>query len=178
MEMGIVMSGTSCGLQDNDVSAVKLTTAAGIENIFETVISCPHQWAKQCRVTIKPDPQELRHGQYDMSISHAGKESSGNEVCPSVCVDFGAGKTKARLAGEGDTPYLSAVAASVLDKAHFLRITAVEHFLDSFVVVRAIEAWTEPLKRIPVIIENLLKCVFVNAFHGCPLRTTITELAK
>jgi hypothetical protein len=32
------------------------------------------------------------------------------------------------------------------------------------------------LKRIPVIIENLLECVFVNAFHGCSLRTTITEL--
>jgi hypothetical protein len=34
------------------------------------------------------------------------------------------------------------------------------------------------LKSIPVIIENLLECVFINAFHGCSLRTTITELAK
>jgi hypothetical protein len=29
------------------------------------------------------------------------------------------------------------------------------------------------LKRIPVFIENLLESVFVNAFHGCSLRTTI-----
>jgi hypothetical protein len=34
------------------------------------------------------------------------------------------------------------------------------------------------LKRIPVIIENLLECVFVNAFHGCSLRTTIPEMVK
>jgi hypothetical protein len=31
------------------------------------------------------------------------------------------------------------------------------------------------LKRIPVVIENLLECVFINAFHGCSLRITITE---
>jgi hypothetical protein len=29
-----------------------------------------------------------------------------------------------------------------------------------------------------VIVENLLECIFINAFHGRPLRTTITELAK
>jgi hypothetical protein len=34
------------------------------------------------------------------------------------------------------------------------------------------------LKCIPVIIENLLECVFVNAFHGCSLRTTIPEMVK
>ena len=178
MEMGVIMSGTSCGLEDDNVSDIEFTAAAGIENIFETGISCSHQLAKQPRVTKKPDPQKLRHGQDHMAISHAGKESSGNEVCPSVGIDLGTGKTKAGLAGESDTTYLSAVAASVLDKAHFLRITAVEHFLDSFVVVRAIEAWTELLKRIPVIVENLLECIFINAFHGRPLRTTITELAK
>jgi hypothetical protein len=34
------------------------------------------------------------------------------------------------------------------------------------------------LKRIPMIVENLLKRVFVNAFHGCSLQTTITELGR
>jgi hypothetical protein len=32
------------------------------------------------------------------------------------------------------------------------------------------------LKRLPVIVENLLECVFVNAFHGGSLRTTIPEM--
>ena len=113
-----------------------------------------------------------------MSISHARQKPPADEVCPSVGIDLGTGKTKARLAGESDTTYLSAVAASVLDKAHFLRITAVEHFLDSFVIFGITKAWTELLKCIPVIIENLLKCVFVNAFHGCSLETTITKLAR
>jgi hypothetical protein len=34
------------------------------------------------------------------------------------------------------------------------------------------------LKRLPVIVENLLKCVFTNAFHDCSLRTTIPEMVK
>lgn len=122
--------------------------------------------------------QELRHGQYDMSISHAGQEPPADEVCPSVGVALGTGKTKAGLAGESNMACLSAFAASVLDKAHFIRVTTTEHFLDSVVVIRTVKAWAGLLKRIPVIIENLLKCVFVNAFHGCSLRTTITESAK
>jgi hypothetical protein len=32
-------------------------------------------------------------------------------------------------------------------------------------------------KRIPVFVENLLECVFINAFHGSSLRTTIPEMA-
>jgi hypothetical protein len=178
MEMGVVMSGTPCRLQYDNVSDVKLTSAAGIENIYETAISSPHQRAKQCRVTIKPDTQELRHGQYDMSISHSWKEPPSDEVCPSVGIDLGTGKTKAGLAGESDTTFMSAFAASVLDKAHFLRVTAAEHFLDGFVVVGTVKAWAELLKRIPVIVENLLKGVFINVFHGWSLRTTITKLAK
>jgi hypothetical protein len=34
------------------------------------------------------------------------------------------------------------------------------------------------LKRIPVIIENLLECIFINALHGSSLRTTIPEMAQ
>ena len=178
MKMWVVMSGPSSSLENNNVSNIEFNTGAGIENIFETGMSCSHERAEQCRITIKPGPEELRHGQDHMSIIHAGKEPPSDEVCPSVGVSLGTGKTKAGLAGESNTTCLSAFAASVLDKAHFLRVTATEHFLDSVVVVGTVKAWTELLKRIPVIVENLLKCVFVNAFHGCSLRTTITELTK
>jgi hypothetical protein len=112
-----------------------------------------------------------------MTISYAGQEPPADEVCPSVGIALGTGKTEAGFAGESDTPYLSAVATSVLHKAHLFRITAVEHFLDGIVVIRTVETWIGLLKRIPMIIENLLKRVFVNAFHGCSVRTTITELA-
>jgi hypothetical protein len=33
-------------------------------------------------------------------------------------------------------------------------------------------------KRIPVIVEDKLECIFVNAFHGCSLGTTITKSAE
>ncbi len=178
MKMRVIMAGPSSGLENNNVSNIEFNAGAGVENIFKAGMSCSHERAEQFRITIKPGPEELRHGQYDMSICHAGQESPSNEVCPSVGMALGTGKTKAGLAGESNATCLSAFAASVLDKAHFLRVTATEHFLDSVVVIRTVKAWADLLKRIPVIIENLLKCVFVNAFHGCSLRTTITESAK
>ena len=143
-----------------------------------TGIACSHEWAEQCRVTKKPDTQELRHGQYDMSISHAGQEPPADEVCPSVGIDLSTGKTKAGLAGERNSAYFSTVAASVLNKAHLVRIAAVKHFVDSLVVVRIIKAWTELFKCIPMVVKDSFECVFIDAFHGCSLRTTITELAK
>ena len=178
MKMRVVMSGSSSGLENNNVSDVEFNPGAGVENVFETGMSCSHEWAEQCGVAAKPCPDELRHGQDHMAISDAGKEASSDEIGPAVGVNLGTGKTEARLAGKGNSAYFSTVAASVLDKAHLFRIAAVEHFLNSFFVVGTVKAWPELLKRIPVLVENLLKCVFVNAFHGCFLRTTIPELAK
>jgi len=108
--------------------------------------------------------------------SKARAEPPADEVGPSVGIALGAGKTEAGFAGESDTPHLAALAASVLNKAHLVGVTAVKHFLDSLVVVRTVKAWMGLLKRIPMIAEYLLECVFINAFHGCSLRTTITEL--
>ena len=178
MKVWVVMAGTSCGLQNNNVSHVKFSTTAGVENIFETGITSSHEWAEQCGITIKPCSQELRHGQYDMAISYAGQQPPPNEIRPSVGIALCTGKTEAGFAGERDAPYLAALATSVLDKAHLFGVAAVKHFLDGVIVVGIVKAWMGLLKSIPVIIENLLECVFINAFHGCSLRTTITELAK
>jgi len=178
MKVGVVMAGTSCGLQNNNVSHVKSGTTAGVENIFETGMTGSHEWAEQCGITIKPCSQELRDGQHDMSISYTGQQPPPDEIRPSVGVAFCTGKAEAGFAGESDTPYLAALAASVLDKAHLFGIAAVKHFLDGVIVVGTVKAWMGLLKCIPVIVENLLETVFVDAFHGCSLRTTITELAK
>jgi hypothetical protein len=113
-----------------------------------------------------------------MAISYAGQQPPPNEIRPSVGIALCTGKTEAGFAGESDTPYLAALATSVLDKAHLFGVAAIKHFLDGVIVVGIVKAWMGLLKSIPVIIENLLECVFINAFHGCSLRTTITELAK
>jgi hypothetical protein len=177
MKMRVVMCGSSGGLENDNVSDVEFYAGAGIENIFETVITCSHERAEQCGITIKPGSEELRHSQYDMSISYAWQQPPSDEVSPSVGISLCTGKAEAGFAGESDTPHLAALTASVLNKAHLFRITAIKHFLDGIVVIRTIETWMDQLKRIPVIVENLLKRVLVNAFHGCSLRTTITELA-
>jgi hypothetical protein len=33
-------------------------------------------------------------------------------------------------------------------------------------------------KRIPMVVKDSFECVLIDTFHGCSLRTTITELAK
>ncbi len=178
MKVGIVMTGSSGGLENDDVSHVEFDAGAGVENIFETGIARSHERAEQCGVAKKPYSQELRHGQYHMSISYARQQSSSDEVCPAVDINLGTGKAKAGLAGESNSAYFSTVAASVLNKAHLVRIATAKHFIDRLVVVRIIKAWTELFKCIPMVVKDSFECVFIDAFHGCSLRTTITELAK
>ena len=178
MEVRIIMAGPSGGLENHNISHIEFNPGAGVEDVFETGMSCPHEGTEQGGVAKEPGSQELRHGQDHMAISDAGQEASSDEIGPAVGVNLGTGKTEAGFAGKGNSAYFSTVAASVLDKAHLFRIAAVEHLLNSFVVVGTVKAWPELLKCIPVIVENLLKGVFVDAFHGCFLRTTITELVE
>jgi hypothetical protein len=178
MKVGVVMAGSSGGLEDDDISNIELDAGAGVENIFETGITCPHEGAEQFGVTIKPGSKELRHGQDHMAVSDTRKETPSDEVGPSVGIDLGTREAKAGFTGEGNAAYFSTVAASVLDKAHLFGIATVEHFLDSVVVVGTVKVWTKLFKRIPMIVENLLERVFVNTFHGCSLRTNIPELTK
>jgi hypothetical protein len=178
MKVGVVMAGASSGLEDDNISNIELDAGAGVENVFETGITCPHERTEQRRVAKEPGSKELRHGQDHMAVSDTRKETPSDEVSPSVSIDLGTRQAKAGFAGEGNAAYFSTVAASVLNKSHFFGIAAVEHFLDSVVVVGTVKAWTKLFKRIPMIVENLFKCVFVNAFHGCSLQTTIPELTK
>jgi hypothetical protein len=112
-----------------------------------------------------------------MAISYSRQQPSANEVSPSVGINFAAGKTEAGFAGKSDASGFTAIAASVLYKAHLFRIATVEHLLNSIVVIRAVKSWMYLLERIPVIVKYLLENVFVNAFHGCSLGTTITKSA-
>ena len=178
MEVRVIMAGPSGGLENNNVSHIEFNPGAGVENVFETGMSCPHEGTEQGGVAKEPGSQELRHGQDHMAISDARQEASSDEVGPAVGVNLGTGKTEAGLAGKGNSAYFSTVAASVLDKAHFVGFAAAQHFLDGIVVIRTVKAWVGQLKRIPMIIENLFKGVFVDAFHGGFLRTTITELVE
>ena len=175
--MRVVMAGTPGGLKNDNVSEVEFCAGAGLENIFETGVTGSHKMAQQFRIAAKPYMEEVRHCQYDMPISYSRQQASADEVCPSVCIDLSAGKTKAGFAGKSDTSGFSAVAASVLDKAHLFRVAAVEHFLNGVIVIRTVKSWMGLLKRIPMIVEDMLECVFVNAFHGCSLRTTIAKSA-
>ena len=178
MKVGVVMAGSSCGLKNNDVSDVEFDSASGLKNIFKAGMTHSHEWTEQCGVTMKPRSQVFGHGQYDMAIGDIGQKPSVDEIGPSLGVSLGTGKAEAGFAGKGNAPYLSTLAAAVLDIPHLVGITAAEHFLDRVVVIRTVKSWVSQLKLIPVIIKNLLEPVFVNAIHGCSVRTTIPDWAE
>ncbi len=50
MKVGVVMAGSSGGLENDDVSDIEFDAGAGVENIFEAGVSCPHERTEQCRV--------------------------------------------------------------------------------------------------------------------------------
>ena len=178
MDVRVVMSGSSCGLQDDNVADVECDPSASVENVFETGIARSHEWTEQCGVSKKPDSEKLSHGQYHMAVRDARQQSSRDKVCPAVDINLGTGKTKAGLAGERNSAYFSAGAASVLNEAHLVGIAAAQHFIDSLVVVRMIKAWMVLFECIPMDAKDSFERVLIDAFHGCSLRTTITELAK
>ena len=122
--------------------------------------------------------QEVWHGQDHVAVGHAGQETSADEVGPSVGIDFGTGQAKAGLAGEGNPAGLSARQAAVLYKAHRFGVAAVQHFLDGVVVVWTVVARVDIREAIPMVFEDLLEGLLVDAFHGCPLRTTILTLMQ
>ena len=178
MKMGVVPPGTSCGLQDDDVPDVEFDPRTRVENVFETGMARSHEGTEQCGIAKKPDSEILRHGQYHMAIRDARQQSSCNKVGPAVGIHLGTGKAKAGLTGERNSAYFSAGAASVLNKTHLVGIAAAKHFIDRLIVVRIIKAWTELFKCIPVVVKDSFERVLIDAFHGCSLRTTITELVK
>jgi len=178
MQVGVVMAGASGSLQHDDGSDVQVDTGAGLENILEAGMSGPHEGTEPLGVAKEPEAKRFRHGQHDMAIGDPGQQASADEVGPSVGVSLGTGQAEAGFAGKSDASYLAAVTASVLDKAHLFGVAAVKHFLDGIVVIRTVKVRIGLLKRIPMIVENLFECVFINAFHGCSLRTTITESTK
>jgi len=178
MQVGVVMAGPSGGLQHDDGSDVKLIAAAGGKNVFEAGMSGPHERTEPFGVTKEPKAKTFRHGQHDMAIGNTGKQTSADEVGPSVGVSLGTGQAEAGFAGKGDASYLAAVTASVLDKAHLFGIAAVQHFLEGIVIIGTVKFGMRLLKGIPVLVENLLECVFVNTYHVCSLRTTIPEMTK
>ncbi len=164
MKMGIVMAGSPGSLENNDGSYIEFFPGVSLDNVFEAGMSSPYQGTEQCGVTKEPGSQKLWHRQDYMAVSNARQKAPSDEISPAVGINCGARQAKAGFAGKGNATRFSALAASILDKAHFFRIAAVEHFLYRVIVIGTIKAWSELLKRLPVIIENLFERVFVNIF--------------
>lgn len=176
MKVRVVMAGPAGSLQNDNVADVKIDTGIVPQDILQTGMTCPHEWAEQIAIAIEPSVKEIRHGQDDMSVCYTGHEPSSDVIGPSVCVNFGTRQVEAGFTCEGDAAGFSTRWATVSDKTHLFWIAAVQHFLQCLVVFWVVVTRMDLLEPIPVVLKNTLKGVLANAFHGHLLRTTIAEL--
>jgi hypothetical protein len=165
MKMGIMISGSSRGLEDDDRSEVQQGFAQGAEGINQTGVPGPHEVREEVGVSIEPESQFLRHGQDDVPIGDAAEQPPADEVHPSVGIDLSAGQTKAGLAGKGDASGFPASEAAELGKSHGIGIAAVEHLLDDLVVVSRGVSRVRGLEIFPAVPEDLFERFFVNMFR-------------
>lgn len=178
VKVRVVLAGASCGLKHDDVAYVEFSAAACFEDIIETSVAGPHKLIEQLRIVVKPFSQEFWRGQNDVAIDDARYETTCDEVGPTVCVSFCAGEAETGFAGECNAMKIAAIFTTILSKAHFFGVAAVEHFFDDAIVVRRVEFWVSQYKGWPVVTENTFKNIFAaGVIHDAPLQLTITKLA-
>ena len=102
MKMGVVMAGSSGGLEDNNGSYIEFFPGASFENVFEAGMSSCHKGAEQCGITKKPDSQVFRHRQDHMAIGNARQKTPPDEIGPAVGINGGTREAKAGFAGKGN----------------------------------------------------------------------------
>jgi len=93
MKVGVVLAGATCGLENNNAAHIEFGAGAGVEDVFETGMTCPHVGTEQGGVAKEPGTQELRYCQDHMAISDARQEASSDEIGPAVSINLGTGKT-------------------------------------------------------------------------------------
>jgi hypothetical protein len=165
MEMGIMISGSSRGLKDDGRTDVQRRFSQGAEGVDQTGVPGPHEVREEVGVTIEPDPQFFRHGQYEVPIGDAAEQPPADEVHPSVGIDFPTRQTEAGFTGKGDASGFPAPEAAELGKSHFIGIAAVEHLLDDFMVISRGVSRVHGLEIFPMVPEDLLERFFVNMFR-------------
>ena len=166
--MWVVGGGATGGLENRNGADIEFLAGAGTKNVEQTSLTGPHEWGKEFGVPVEPNPEGFRHCEDDVAVGEVGQQAPANEINPAVGVRFGAGEAERRFASESDAACFAARGATKLSKPHFLRVAAIEHFLDDAVVVIGVELGVGVLESRPVIVEYLLKDIFIERFHKCP----------
>ena len=169
MEMWVIICPSTSQLENDDCPDIEVLFGACFERINQAGISRFHDFGKEVGVFEEVFSEEIRCSQDVMSVCDMVKKSSSYEVGPCIGISFCTGQTEAGFTRESDASIFATVATSKLGESHFIRISTVQHFLNNAVVVIRVELWVESDKWFPMIPKYLLKCIFVNMFHGLPV---------
>jgi hypothetical protein len=179
VKVGIVVASASSRLKNNNGSEVELLyLCAELKDVLKTSMTCAHQGGEKLGVVKKPRAEEFRSSQNDMPIGDAWQEPSTDKVNPMLGVGLRTGKTEGRFASKSDTACFTTVEANVLDEPHFLRVTAIEHFLDHGVIIRRVELWITALEGFPMVAKDLLEGRLVDVLPGGFHRACILILCR
>ena len=129
------MAGSTVGLQDDNSTNLKFGFSTGLKDVDEAVVPGFHELIQEVLVIIEVGPKEIRYSENFMPVINHWYKSSSDEIRPTVGIDFCTGQTKARLAGKGDFSGFTTRTAPIQDIPHFLRVTAIKHFIDNDVII-------------------------------------------
>src|SRR5512134_51273 len=97
-QMRVVLPMAAMRLDHHNVAALERTATDPGEDIIQAPDPTAHERAQyRLRLLIKRGPEDLRHGQDDMTIDHALMEHLAALADPGVDIDFGAAQAQRRL---------------------------------------------------------------------------------
>ena len=136
VQRGVVAAGAPVGLQDDDGPDGQRNPGTGVQDIAQAVVSDLPEAAEQRGASVEVAPEELRHGENFRAVGDVRQEPSADELGPVVGIDLGTGQAKARLAGEGASPFAEEGSPSCPDTLSLVSSFLRERVLDGLRMFR------------------------------------------
>src|SRR5215831_10036039 len=167
VQMGIVLAIAAMGLDDDDVTAFEVLAADPAEDVIQAPHPTAHERTQhRWRLLIKSVPQNLRHGEDDMTVDDALMQHLADLADPVVDVNLGAPQAQRRLTTHSDAMgALPAIQAPVVDVPYLVRVPACEHLVYKLIIVSLMVPRMASFEAVPVLGKDLLEDVPV--LRGC-----------
>ena len=88
MQVWIILSGSTVGLQDYNSTNLKFDFSTGLQDVDEAVVAGFDELLQEILVVIEVGPEEIRYSKDLMSIIDHWYQSSSYEISPTVGIDF------------------------------------------------------------------------------------------
>ena len=95
MQVWIILSGSTVGLQDDNSPNLKFDFSTGLKDVDEAVVAGFDELLQEVLVVIEVGPEQIRYSKDLMSVIDHWYQSSSDKISPTVGIDFCTGQAKA-----------------------------------------------------------------------------------